>query len=198
MLPHASHHDAPFVAGRRWSPSAREGLADACVCAGDAPSQSEERHRAETGCIVPAASASSAYGEAGDGMPSGGSLIARAGAGLPRPPHHASRPASAICSGPSRAASIIITLRSPSSSVAHGGRCCWMASTKSATSPRNGFTGWNGTGWPLCVMRPSGRAPESPSPMMCALCSAFIISLRRARDFSPSSTGLHELHSPGH
>ena len=30
------------------------------------------------------------------------------------------------------------------------------------------------------------------------LCSAFIISLRRARNFSPSSTGLHELHSPGH
>ena len=26
---------------------------------------------------------------------------------------------------------------------------------------------WNGTGWPLCVMYPSGRAPESPSPMMC-------------------------------
>ena len=30
------------------------------------------------------------------------------------------------------------------------------------------------------------------------LCSAFIISLRRVRNFSPSFTGLHELHSPGH
>ena len=47
VLPHASHHDALFVAGRRRSPSTRAGLADACICAGDAPSQSEERHRAE-------------------------------------------------------------------------------------------------------------------------------------------------------
>jgi hypothetical protein len=47
VLPHASHHDALFVAGRRRSPSARAGLADACICAGDAPSQSEKRHRAE-------------------------------------------------------------------------------------------------------------------------------------------------------
>jgi hypothetical protein len=30
------------------------------------------------------------------------------------------------------------------------------------------------------------------------LCSAFIVSLRRARDLSPSSIGLYEQHSPGH
>jgi hypothetical protein len=30
------------------------------------------------------------------------------------------------------------------------------------------------------------------------LCSAFIISPRRVRNFSPASTGVHDPHSPGH
>src|SRR6266568_1313674 len=38
------------VEGRRWWPGAREGLAEARVCAGDAPCNGEERRRTSTRC----------------------------------------------------------------------------------------------------------------------------------------------------